>query len=82
MSPEYFWLKTEIVLVKRFGKKPSSAMVFIRCKASPLASCERLSSHVGPGCREDVDCWASLATTPSSLMRKGMTCGLTWETMK
>ena len=37
MSPEYFWLSTDTVLVKTLGKIPISAIVCIRCSASLLA---------------------------------------------
>lgn len=41
MSPEYFWLRTDTVLVRILGKKPISAKVCILCNASPFARCDR-----------------------------------------
>lgn len=58
ISPEYFWLRTETVLVRRVGKTPSSIRVCIRCRASLLASCERLSIHVWADVNEEA-CRAS-----------------------
>lgn len=37
MSPEYFWLSTDTVLVKTLGNMPISANMCIRCNASLLA---------------------------------------------
>ena len=37
MSPEYFWLRTDTVLVRILGNMPTSAKVCIRCSASLLA---------------------------------------------
>lgn len=37
MSPEYFWLSTDTVLVKTLGNIPISANVCIRCSVSLLA---------------------------------------------
>lgn len=73
ISPEYFWLRTDTVLVKRFGRIPMSARVCIRCNASPLARCERLLSQVGPGATVEVDFLASSPIAASSLTRNGTT---------
>ena len=81
MSPEYFWLRTEMDFVRRLGRMPSSTRVCMRYKASPLASCERLSSQVWPAVYE-VAFKASSAIRFSSFMTKGTTCGLTCDTMK
>ena len=73
MSPEYFWLRTETVLVKMLGKMPISAKVCIRCNASPLARCERLLNHEEPGEIVEEGLLTSSPMASSSLMRKGTT---------
>lgn len=77
MSPEYFWLRTEMALVRALGKMPISAMVRIRCRASSLARWVALCSQDGPDGVEAADFCACSEMESSSFRRKGTTCGLT-----
>ena len=72
----------ETTFVNVLGKTPISARNCIRCKASSLAKVVRLGSHPDPKDGEESNDAGSKFTESCPLFTKGITCGLTCETMK
>lgn len=82
MSPLYLWLKMLLALVNAVGKICRSASTCIRCNSSPFASTVAVFSHPLLALLAPPSVARASAPAPSSERKKGVTCGLTCDTMK